>query len=222
MRRLLALGTLLLATPRLSAQVTVLDFEGITSLAAPVGGFYSGLGVTFGDNATALCLVTFPDNQCRIANASRGGVGDVSSAGTGMFFSEGTSTSMNVLGGFNSGFSFFYSAPYNPGSVSLYDGLNGTGNLLRELNLPTTIEAACGPDYASVNFCPFAALGVAFEGTAYSAVWSGVLDQIIFDDITLGSDIPGRQDVVPEPATMTLLATGLAGMAAARKKRRTA
>ena len=36
-------------------------------------------------------------------------------------------------------------------------------------------------------------------------------------DIT---DIPdGPQETVPEPATMTLLATGLVGMAAARRKR---
>jgi hypothetical protein len=31
----------------------------------------------------------------------------------------------------------------------------------------------------------------------------------------------GPQETVPEPATMTLLATGLAGMAAARRRRRT-
>lgn len=35
---------------------------------------------------------------------------------------------------------------------------------------------------------------------------------------TVGAD--GAADVVPEPATMTLLATGLAGMAAARRRRR--
>lgn len=34
------------------------------------------------------------------------------------------------------------------------------------------------------------------------------------------SNTPGGQEVVPEPATMTLLATGLAGMAAARKRKK--
>lgn len=49
------------------------------------------------------------------------------------------------------------------------------------------------------------------------------LEQFSQDMDNLGLDQPGGpQDVVPEPATMTLLATGLIGMAAARRRKQAA
>jgi hypothetical protein len=219
MRRLLALGTLLLTAPATVSAQTVFDFEGLAD-GTPVGSFYSGMGAVFSNNALAVCLVTFQDSSCQ-NNTSRGGLGDPTSATGGLFFLEGSSTSMDVTGGFNTGFSFFYATSTSTGSVAVFDGLGGTGNMLAAFQLSATLST-CGPDYFNVSFCPYTPVGVLFAGTARSVVWSGAANFIAFDDITLGSDIPGRQDVVPEPATMTLLATGLAGMAAARKKRRTA
>ncbi|HET9133458.1 MAG TPA: PEP-CTERM sorting domain-containing protein [Gemmatimonadales bacterium] len=47
-------------------------------------------------------------------------------------------------------------------------------------------------------------------------------DRLGMDDWTVVYDTDGPSEVVPEPATMTLLATGLVGMAAARRRRREA
>jgi hypothetical protein len=67
----------------------------------------------------------------------------------------------------------------------------------------------------------------AFLGYTQSGSFYGAVDNIAFGAENFGpviwdfeTDAP--TDVVPEPASMALLATGLAGMAAARRKRRQA
>jgi hypothetical protein len=233
MRTTAKLLTLMMVAP-VVASAQVLTFEGVntnypSSGYATVGDFYNGglsgdgntgtnYGISFGSNALGICLNSI---GAVCSNTSRGGLGDPASERTGLFFLEGDQTFMNVASGFSTGFSFYYSAIGQGGSVLVYDDLNGTGNLLATIALTVT-PSDCPPGY-SAGFCPFFAAGTTFVGLAKSVAWGGVADQIVFDDVTLGSSTPGNpSDVVPEPATMTLLATGLLGMAAARKKRRTA
>ncbi len=102
----------------------------------------------------------------------------------------------------NNSFSLFANTFYGmalvmgPEAEHLYT--NGTGTNQQYSNSDLTL------DFGSVTNAPFT--GEVFN----PRVWNGSIEY------TTGTE------VVPEPATMTLLATGLAGMAAARRRKRNA
>ena len=207
-----------------SADVVSLNFEGVNatypSSYANVAEFYNGgtssdgttgtnYGISFGSNALAICL-----NSTTVfcSNTSRGGLAPGSDKG-GLFFLDGSETFMNVAAGFTTGFSFNYVSFSFNGAVNVYDGANGTGNVLATLNL--TPNAGSCPGY-NAGFCPFSASGVNFAGTAFSVGFAGVANQIVFDDVTFGSSVPG----VPEPETYALMLAGLATVAAIARRRK--
>jgi hypothetical protein len=125
---------------------------------------------------------------------------------------------MNGANGFTDGFSFYYTSPFAVGGFTVWSGLNGTGVPLATAVLPTTTNGSGDPNCYYRNFCPYYPFGVNFVGTAYSVTFEGAANQIGFDDVTFGSSTPGN--VVPEPATMGLVGTGLLGLFGARFRRR--
>ena len=207
----LALSAAMLVTP--AAAATVLTFEGLGDLA-PIGNFYNGgaggsLGITFSNNALALI-----DGDA----GGSGNFGGEPSPSTAMFFLQGTAAIMNSLSGFDTGFSFYYTAIASPGSLQVFDGPDGTGNVLASLDLPLTPFNGA-PDPTGV-FSPFVAIGVGFQGTAHSIAFAGVENQIAFDDVTFGSVTAGDlRTGVPLPASLLLLVVGAAGLGAARRVR---
>ena len=207
------LAIMLLAVFSAQANVITLTFEGLGD-QTPVGNFYNGgagpnYGIQFGPDALSLI------------SGAAGGTGQFSGAPsmpTILFFLTGPGDIMDVAAGFDTGFSFYYSAVNQPGVVDVWSGLDATGTLLASIQLPITPSGG-SPECTYGAFCPWVPIGVTFAGTAMSVNFSGTAIQIGFDNITLGADVPTPG--VPEPSTITLLglglATGLGGMI--RRKR---
>ncbi len=198
------------------AAVIVLDFEGLQDFEAVqefynggTGGNGSGPGANFGASFSADALAIIDSDA-----GGGGNFGGEPSPSTILFFLSNSAV-LNFAAGFDTGFSFFYSAINNPGGIDVYGGVDKTGSLLAHLDLPTTpFNGAPDP---TGQFSPFFPIGVAFAGTAKSIDFGGTANQIGFDNITFGSTSPGGQ--VPEPSTLFLLGTGLAGMVWIARKR---
>ena len=153
----LAVAAALAVTLPAFADVVYLDFEGIGDFN-PVGDYYNGGGGTnYG--------VSFSEATLALVDADAGGSGNFAnepSADTIMFFLDASSAVLNVAAGFQTGFSFYYSSS-TVATVTVYDGLNKTGNVLGTLDLAAQGFDNCGGDPTG-SFCNWTAVGVAFDG----------------------------------------------------------
>ena len=219
-----ALALAVMTTTSPAAAITVLTFEGLQNLES-IDGFYNGANGGFGSGPGPSLGITFSANALAIIDSDAGGSGNIGgepSPSTVLFFLSGTAATMNVPAGFDTGFSFYYSSVNVPGLINVWDGLDGTGNLLASLVLPMT-PLGGAPDPTGA-YSPFLAMGVAFNGIAHSVDFGGTVDQIAFDDITLGSITPGSalavadtERAVPEPGSFLLVVAGMLGAGALRR-----
>ncbi len=209
-----------LATTSAMAAVEVLNFAGLDGAHQEqpleyynggLGGLGSGPGPNYG--------ISFGADTIVCSDINHGGCNtDMIPGGPGaniLYFLSGPGDVMNVSGGFDTGFSFFYSAIGFTGTVTVYSGLDSTGSVLATLNLGLTPIA--GPGCAA-QYCPFSAAGVTFAGLAHSVNFSGTADYIAFADITLGSPDAGGSPI-PEPANVALMLAGLGLLGVAGRRR---
>ena len=182
-----------------SAQAITLGFEGIGDVK-PIGSFYNTEPQDFD--------IVFSPNALALIDKDAGGTGNIAnepSPNTALFFLQGSASTLNALNGFNMGFSFYYSASYFPGSIKVYDGLNATGNVLATLDLPKTPIGPGDPQGGLGDplgeFSTFAPIGVTFTGVAKSIDFGGTANQIVFDNVTFGSNIPGVDPTPPGGTT---------------------
>jgi hypothetical protein len=211
MKKLLLLSAVLvLGSLAAQGRTIVLTFEGLKDVEQVLnyynggfGGSGSGPGPNYG--------ITFSPTTAAVISKCCGGVGPffgAPSMPTAAGFLESPDI-MDVPAGITTGFSFFYSSPFEPGTVSVWSGPNKTGTELTSLSLPVTPNNGVGCPPGAI-YCPFVPIGVSFAGTAMSVDFNAPLNDIVFDNITLGSSTPV---VIPEPGTLVMFGSGIVGLA---------
>lgn len=196
--------------------VFTLDFEGLADVEM-VQDFYNGGTSQLGNTGTNFG-VSFTGNALSIIDSDLGGSGNFAnepSESTVLFYQAGGSTVMNVAAGFDTAFSFFYSTNSfaQTGSnafVTVYDGVNGTGNVLGSIVLEDNVDGTQDMGDPTGVFDTWTAIGVNFAGVARSVDFGGSANQVAFDDVTFGR-------IIPAPGAASLAA--LAGLAASRRRR---
>jgi len=205
--------------------LTVLSFEGLQD-SEQILDFYNGGTGSLGSSGPNYGI-GFGADALSLIDSDAGGSGNFAnepSPDTIAFFLTGPGVVMNVASGFDTGFSFFYSSTV-VATVDVYDGLNATGNLLGTLNLAAQAGASEGcqlPGDPNGYFACWDPVGVAFAGTAKSANFGGAANVTGFDSITLGSDVPDPDPVIPEPGATALFGVSalLLGLVGRRSNRR--
>lgn len=134
---LAAFAFLLLNGSSANAQQVTLNFDGLQNLEF-IGQYYNGGNGGSGSGPGPNYGVTFsPDNGARISTTIVSGQ-TVLFINNIDFTAELEPITMNVSGGFSEQFSFQYATPNSSqtGSVTIYDGPDGTGNVLASQSLP--------------------------------------------------------------------------------------
>jgi len=188
-----------------SADPVVLTFEGIQS-GTLVGNHYLQFGITFSDAGRASVSELDGGNGNYVSPPPPGI--------TSLALIDGgditpSALAMNVSGGFKSTLSFDYIAA-TPGTLTLYSGFAGAGSVLGIIGLPVTATCSSGPTY-----CQWQHTNIDFVGTAASAVFVDQHLNFVVDNIALDA---GRETALtPEPASLLLLCTGIAGVLMRRR-----
>src|SRR5262245_27508417 len=170
---------LIIGCVQLSAVPVTLTFEGLQNLEQ-ILNFYNGGTGSLGSSGPNLGI-SFGSSALAVIDSDAGGSGNIAnepSPDTAAFFLTGGDLVMNVAAGFDTGFSFFYTSAASA-SVTVYDGLNGTGNVLGTILLSTNFNQNCTGDPTG-QFCHWDPIGVAFGGIAKSVSFAGSANQVAF------------------------------------------
>lgn len=126
---------------------------------------------------------------------------------------------LNVANGFTDGFSFYYSSRNNNAFVSLYSGLDGTGDLLASTgNLAKSPQVCDGG--AGFFHCWSLIDDLAFTGIVRSVVFGGNFNNVAYDNVSFDMR-PTPPVGVPEPAALGTFGLGalLIGLFAGLRRR---
>jgi hypothetical protein len=207
-----------LAVGKAEAVSITLDFEGVGNNNQVLDFYNGGAGTNYG--------ISFDSNAQASVDKDAGGTGQFANepSPSTVLDAVGTGTKMNVAGGFVDTLSFFYTAgtTNQTGSVSIFDGLDGTGNLLASLILPLTPAGSGDPNGGPRGgFNTFVLQNLSFNGIARSVNFGitsnqpNTANQVLFDNVSLNTT---GSTSVPEP--FTVIGTLVGGTAAFRMRKK--
>ena len=135
--------------------------------------------------------LNFSPNALGIVSAEQGGSGNfidpLSNPGqlaNAITYDEGQSMIINVGDGFDQKFGFRYASPFADHQVTIYDGVNGTGNVLASVQLPRTPDSNLTPGAYILENNPTSTLF--FEGIAKSVILGSQPNKLLINNITFG------------------------------------
>lgn len=164
----------------------LLDFYNMGTDSAGNSGSNYGVGFS----GSALSLIAAEDDSSGFSN--------VPSGSTVLFFADSAAW-LNIAAGFSGGFSLYYSSALEA-VINLYDGENGSGNLIASLNISNQFDRDCAGDSL---FCSWSLASVLFDGTVHSIDFSAANNWAAFDNLTLGV---AAVEEIPSPAPAALFA----------------
>jgi hypothetical protein len=198
---------LLFASYASANSVDILTFTGLKD-GQQVGNYYNGGS---GNPNIPNYGITFSSNFFGLHSEFQGGAGAFSPdpSSTPVIFIMGATGSpvtgsITATNGFTSGVNFFYTAGYQE-TATIWSGANGTGTVLATITLSAN-DANC----TTVSYCNWTNVGLSFTGTAHSLTFSGPANGIGLSDMAFGQST----SIIPEPSSIWLLGTGLAGICA--------
>jgi hypothetical protein len=207
---------LALTAPLCAQTKGIATFGGLKNLEF-VNNYYNGGTGSLGSGPGKNFPLDFTSNARVIVSAAKGGSGNFIDNPGGqpvMFFQTGNNMVVNAPNGISVGIWFTYSA-LQSGTVTVYDGANGAGNIVASISLTPNNTGCTG-----YKMCVWSPVGVPLPGTAGSIRFSGAVNNLGINAIHLGVKIPTSIAVVSsqnpsaqgDPVTFTasVSATGAA------------
>ncbi len=176
----------LLAAPLWAQTKGIATFGGLKNLEF-INNYYNGGTGSMGSGPGKDLHLEFTANAQVIISAAKGGSGNFDNNPGGypvMFFQTGTNVIINATAGVSTGLWFSYSA-LQPGTVTVYDGPNGTGNILSSITL-TPNNSGC----TTYKMCVWSPVGTPLTTAAGSIRFDGVANFLGIGAIHLGVKLP--------------------------------